>query len=240
MIDASDGKRDFFVSFNQADRSWATWIAWVLEEKGYSVFFQDWDFKGNFVLEMDKAHAQSRRTIAVLSPDYLTSRFAAPEWAARFAQDATSEHDLLVPVRVRPSDREGLLAQIVYVDLVGCGEAAARDKLLRRVEGIRLKPDEPPLFPGEVSHDAVPARPAFPADVHPRRQDAVREQEATMGEKTGQGQSGGVNISGVRSAPSAAISSAATRSSAPFRSRARWRTPPADRGNQGRTGRRAT
>src|SRR4051794_7943961 len=134
---AASGKRDFFVSFTQADRSWATWIAWVLEEKGYSVFFQDWDFKGNFVLEMDKVHSQSRRTIAVLSPDYLTSRFAAPEWAARFAQDATSEHDLLVPVRVRPSDREGLLAQIVYVDLVGCGEAAARDRLLRRVEGIR-------------------------------------------------------------------------------------------------------
>ncbi len=84
MTDTSDSKRDFFVSFNQADRAWATWIAWVLEEAGYSVFFQDWDFKGNFVLEMNKAHAQSRRTIAVLSPDYLTSRFTAPEWAARW------------------------------------------------------------------------------------------------------------------------------------------------------------
>ena len=163
MTDTSDGKRDFFVSFNQADRAWATWIAWALEEAGYSVFFQDWDFKGNFVLEMDKAHTQSRRTIAVLSPDYLTSRFTAPEWAARFAQDATSEHDLLIPVRVRPCELEGLLAQIVYVDLVGCDEAAARDKLLRRVEGIRLKPDEPPLFPGRPATTAVPERPAFPA-----------------------------------------------------------------------------
>jgi hypothetical protein len=83
MTDASDDKRDFFVSFTQADRAWATWVAWALEGAGYSVFFQDWDFQGNFVLEMDKAHARSRRTIAVLSPDYLTSRFAAPEWAAR-------------------------------------------------------------------------------------------------------------------------------------------------------------
>jgi TIR domain len=163
MTDVSDGKRDFFISFNKADRAWATWIAWILEEAGYTVFFQDWDFKGNFVLEMDRAHTQSRRTVAVLSPDYLTSRFTAPEWAARFAQDATSEHDLLIPVRVRPCELEGLLAQVVHVDLVGCGEAAAREKLLRRVEGIRLKPDEPPLFPGEVSHDAVPERPAFPA-----------------------------------------------------------------------------
>src|SRR4051794_37793036 len=31
MTDPSDGERDFFVSFNKADRDWATWIAWTLE-----------------------------------------------------------------------------------------------------------------------------------------------------------------------------------------------------------------
>jgi hypothetical protein len=132
MTDASD-KRDFFISFNRADRDWATWIAWALEEAGYSVFFQDWDFKGSFVLEMDKAHALSRRTIAVLSPDYLASRFAAPEWASRFAEDATSEHDLLIPVRVRPGvELTGLLASIVYADLVGVTRDEARQRLLSR------------------------------------------------------------------------------------------------------------
>src|SRR4051812_28801222 len=176
MTDTLEGQRDFFVSFNKADRDWATWIAWVLEEAGYSVFFQDWDFTGNFVLEMDRAHAQSRRTVAILSPDYLTSRFTAPEWAARFAQDATSGHDLLIPVRVRPCELEGLLAQVVYVDLVGCGEETGRLKLLQRVEGIRLKPDEPPLFPGEVSHDAVPERPAFPSAARTGGRMAATEQ----------------------------------------------------------------
>ena len=163
MTTASAGKRDFFVSFNTADRSLATWIAWMLEEARYSVWFSDWDFKGNFILEMDKAHQLSRRTVAVLSPDYLKSRFAAPEWAARFAQDSTSEHDLLIPVLVRPCELEGLFAQIVYVDLVGCDEVDARERLLKRVKRIRLKPDERPLFPGKLSHDAVLERPAFPA-----------------------------------------------------------------------------
>ena len=164
---AASGKRDFFVSFTQADRAWAAWIAWVLEEKGYSAWFQDWDFKGNFVLEMDKAHTQSRRTLAVLSPDYLASRFTASEWAARFAQDATSEHDLLISVRVRPCELEGLLAQIVYVDLVGCDEAAAKKRLLDRVSGIRAKPDEPPLYPNpsKAGHTAVPKRPDYPGVV---------------------------------------------------------------------------
>ena len=61
------GKRDFFVSFNQADRPWATWIAWVLEEADYSVFFQDWDFRGSFPEHMDRAHREAHRTLAVLS-----------------------------------------------------------------------------------------------------------------------------------------------------------------------------
>src|SRR3954452_10648799 len=126
-------KRDFFVSFNKADRNWATWIAWVLEEAGHSVFFQDWDFRGNFVLEMDRAHRLSRRTIAVLSPDYLASRFTASEWAARFAQDAASEHDLLIPIRVRPCELQGFLAPIIYADLVGFARDEARQRLLNRV-----------------------------------------------------------------------------------------------------------
>jgi hypothetical protein len=112
---------------------------------------------------MDRAHTQSRRTIAVLSPDYLASRFTAPEWAARFAEDATSRHDRLIPVRVRSCALEGLLAQIVHVDLVGCDEAAAKKRLLDRVSSIRTKPDEPPLFPSSTAgHTAIPERPDFP------------------------------------------------------------------------------
>ena len=35
---------DFFVSYTQADRAWAEWIAWVLEEDGHRVLVQAWDF----------------------------------------------------------------------------------------------------------------------------------------------------------------------------------------------------
>jgi hypothetical protein len=46
--------KDFFVSFNSADKAWADWISWTLEEGGYQVVYQNWDFRpgGNFVLEM--------------------------------------------------------------------------------------------------------------------------------------------------------------------------------------------
>jgi uncharacterized protein (DUF2235 family) len=165
MTNTLDGKRDFFISFNNADRRWATWIAWVLEEKGYSVFFQDWDFKGNFVLEMDKVHQQSRRTLAVVSPNYFASSFTAPEWAARFKEEATNQYDLLIPVRVRECEPPSLLGSIVHVDLVGLPRDQARSRLLERIAGIRLKPNEGPFHPGGLLPAAarsIPSEPNFP------------------------------------------------------------------------------
>jgi hypothetical protein len=56
-------KSMIFVSYNQADRTWAEWIAWILEEEGYEARIQAWDFHGNFVLEMDEAAKDAAKTI---------------------------------------------------------------------------------------------------------------------------------------------------------------------------------
>src|SRR5260370_37865821 len=101
---------DFFISYASPDREWAEWVGWVLEEAGASVVLQAWDFVpgSNFVLEMQRAATSAERTIAILSPDYLKSRFAAPEWAAAFAQDPEGMKRSLIPVRVRDCALEGL------------------------------------------------------------------------------------------------------------------------------------
>ena len=144
-------KRDFFVSYNSKDLQWAEWIAWELEEAGYSVFIQAWDFLpgGNFVLDMQ--HATSQRTIAVLSENYLNAQFTHSEWAAAFAQDPTGRRGMLLPVRVGKCEPTGLLKSIVYIDLLGLDRAEARRQLLSRVGGMtrqRNKPGVPPDFPG--------------------------------------------------------------------------------------------
>ena len=168
MTDAPDGKRDFFVSFNQADRPMATWIAWVLEEAGYSVLFQDWDFRGNFVEHMNRAHAGAERTLAILSDHYFGSDFTLAEWSARFAQDPAARADRLVPVKVGPLTGETILGPIVYADLTDCEEAEAQRRLLERVKkavnaAYRAKPAERPLFRGAPSVPRlVPERPLFP------------------------------------------------------------------------------
>ena len=77
---------DFFISYNHRDSRWAEWIAWQLEAQGYTTRIQAWDFLpgSNFVLEMQKAATDAKRTIAVLSPNYLAAEFTQPEWAAAF------------------------------------------------------------------------------------------------------------------------------------------------------------
>ena len=140
-------KKDFLISYSNVDREIATWIAWEVEDAGFSVLIEEWDFRGNFVLAIDRAQQETERTMAILSPDYLVSMFTQPEWAARFAQDPDSGGDRLIPVRVRDVKLHGLLAQIVCVDIFNLNEDEARERILSRVRGQRLKPSTKPRFP---------------------------------------------------------------------------------------------
>jgi hypothetical protein len=150
--------RDFFISYNRYDKDWAEWIAWQLENEGYTTFIQAWDFRegGNFVARMQEAAEKSKRTIAVLSETYLASKFARSEWNAAFAQDPTGEEGLLLPVRVRECDPKGLLSSIVYIDLLGLSAGEARERLLEGIKQGRAKPLEPPNFPGTVTRAEPP------------------------------------------------------------------------------------
>jgi tetratricopeptide (TPR) repeat protein len=144
--------KDFFISFNKADKDWAEWVAWTLEEVGYSVIFQKWDFQPghNFVLKMQEAAAGTVKTVAVLSEDYLNAEYTHPEWAAAFARDPQGKDRTLIPVIVKSCNPEGLLASIIWIELIGLSEEEAHNALLRGLRD-RDKPNEPPLFPGARS-----------------------------------------------------------------------------------------
>jgi hypothetical protein len=157
--------REFFVSYTSSNRPHAEWIAWVLEEAGYTTLIQAWDIRGNFVLAMDDAMRDTKRTVAVLSSAYLSSDYAAVEWAAAARRDPRGQQDLLVVFRVEECQPTGWLAQIGYTDLVGLDEAKARESVLARVAPGRAKPVGPVPFPG-VGTPAprnVPAHPPYPA-----------------------------------------------------------------------------
>jgi len=145
-------KKDFFISYNHHDMKWAEWVAWQLEDAGYTTLIQAWDFRpgSNFVVDMQKSIAQTKRIIAILSPDYLASKFAQSEWSAAFAKDPTGEKGLLVPVRVQECNLEGLLPQIVYIDFVGLLADEAKNALLDGVKYTRAKPPTSPKSPSAI------------------------------------------------------------------------------------------
>ncbi|MBW4472627.1 MAG: tetratricopeptide repeat protein [Stenomitos rutilans HA7619-LM2] len=163
----AEAKPDFFISYNRHDKTWAEWIAWTLEAAGYTVVIEAWDFRpgGNFVVYMQQAATQAERTIAVLSQHYLDGKFTHPEWAAAFAQDPTGEKRLLLPIRVGECALTGMLATIVYVDVVGVEEIAAQELVLQAVQTGRTKPEQKPRFPGRSHPLTDRAKPIYPPNI---------------------------------------------------------------------------
>jgi hypothetical protein len=164
--------RNFFISYTAVDRQWAEWIAWELEEAGYTTILQAWDFTpgSHFVTAMHLATQFTERTIAVLSRAYLESAFSEQEWQAAWADDPSGVERKLLVLRVEDCPRPGLLGQVVSDDLFGVGKELARTRLLAAVQEGRRKPPMPPQFPGE----GPPAtEPEFPGLVPGELDEAV-------------------------------------------------------------------
>ncbi|HEV8548612.1 MAG TPA: toll/interleukin-1 receptor domain-containing protein, partial [Polyangiaceae bacterium] len=169
ILPRMSGALDWFVSYTAADERWAEWIAWQLEEQGFTVKLQKWDVpaSANFAVEMHEAASKAERTLAVLSAAYCQSGFGAAEWAAAFVQDPTGKDGKLLPVRIADFKPPGLFAGIVGIDLFGKSEREARAALLAGVKRERGKPEGAPDFPAHAAVTHAPCdastAPGFPS-----------------------------------------------------------------------------
>jgi len=164
-------KWDFFVSYAAADQRWAEWITWQLEDVGFRVLLQAWDFVpgSNWISTMHAGVQHAIRTLVVLSPAYLSSVFGAAEWQAAWKDDPDGGAKKLLPVRVAKCERPGLLAGVVSVDVFETTEAEARSRLHSAVTAAikgRDKPIERPRYPDAYADRsgsrAVSHLPRFP------------------------------------------------------------------------------
>ncbi|CUU61226.1 TIR domain-containing protein [Parafrankia irregularis] len=147
-----DSDWDFFISYTGADQGWAEWIAWQLEEAGYRVYLQAWDFVAgsNWMNMMTRGIEHSQRTIAVLSSAYMTSVWGAAEWQAALRHDPDGFKRKVLPVRIENCPRPELLEGVVSVDLFGLVRDQAKERLLDTVTSVvagRKKPATEPDFP---------------------------------------------------------------------------------------------
>jgi hypothetical protein len=95
-VAGADGQqRDFFISYTSTDRAWAEWVAWQLEDEGWTTVLQAWDFSpgDNFIQRMRDALEQADRTIALLSPAYLASPYGTDEWTGASCTTRTARSD---------------------------------------------------------------------------------------------------------------------------------------------------
>jgi TIR domain-containing protein/tetratricopeptide repeat protein len=153
---------DFFISHAGRDTGWAEWLAWQLQQAGYRVELDVWDWAPgeDFVARMAAALERAGRVLAVCSEAYFASAFGGAELRAAFAQQSAGR---VVPVLVEPVTLPPLYAPLIHLDLTGLDEATAAARLRARLTGGR--PTAAPPFPraGPVPADKPGFAGALPA-----------------------------------------------------------------------------
>jgi hypothetical protein len=153
---------DFFISHAGRDTAWAEWLAWQLQQAGYTVELDVWDWAPgeDFVTHMSAALERADRLLAVCTEAYFASAFGGAELRAALVGQAKAE-GRIVPVLIEPVTLPPLYAPLIHLDLTGLGEAAAAARLRARLAGSR--PTGPPPFPhGDPARSDRPAdRPGF-------------------------------------------------------------------------------
>lgn len=149
---------DFAVSFVEADRGWADWLLWQLQDAGARVVTEPpLAPAGDAAPALAAAARHAQQVLVVLSEDYLAAAGDVSDSAGPGGlQDAAGR---LVAVRVTDCRRPGLLSRVVSFDLFGLEPPVARDWLRRQLAVLR--PETAAPAPTTVA--APPATAAGPA-----------------------------------------------------------------------------
>ena len=132
----------FFISRAGADAAFADKIGRILEDAGYRVVLQQWDFANrNFMERMDAALKSGARVIALLSNEYLASDHCTTEWFSVLARDPLNKNAHVIVLRIVECTPKGLLTALAYWDLVPVRgqDALVRDIVLAAVTPGRRK-----------------------------------------------------------------------------------------------------
>ena len=108
--------RDYFISYNSADKAHAEAINTALRDAGYTTHFAGTDlpYGGNIPIWMDRALTTTIRVLALCSPDYFKENavYSEVERAAAFWADPDGARAMLVPVEIAPCTYGALYAPL--------------------------------------------------------------------------------------------------------------------------------
>jgi hypothetical protein len=120
MVSQPSFRYDVFISHSPADREWVdAWLLPRLEQAGLSVCVDYRDFVAGTprIQSIERAITSSRRTVAVLTPDWLASEWNAFEDVLVRSLDPAAVRRRLIPVKLKVCDLPQSLAALEGVDL---------------------------------------------------------------------------------------------------------------------------
>lgn len=120
MVSQSEFLYDVFISHSPADREWVdAWLLPRLEQTGLSVCvdYRDFSAGASRLSSIERAITNSRRTVAVLTPDWLASEWNAFEDILVRSLDPAALRRQLIPVKLKACELPPSLAALERVDL---------------------------------------------------------------------------------------------------------------------------
>ena len=137
---------DFFLSRRGSVAAIAQEVADVLAAAGYKVFVQDYDipFGASFVEAMHDGIKNARGIIILFSGDSERSPYTRKEFTSFEAQRLQDERERhLVVLRCEDAPLRGLLADVVYQDLVGVADPEERKRRILAAAERRSSAERP-------------------------------------------------------------------------------------------------
>ncbi|WP_309232055.1 tetratricopeptide repeat protein [Micromonospora tarensis] len=144
---ATTGEK-LFISYAGPDRPWAEWVAWQLEQAGYVVELDLWDWAAgdNSVVRINQALERADRMVALFSEAYFEhQRFTTDEWTA--VMSGRDRQGRLVPLRLGDVTLPAVLRPLIAPSLADLSAEDAHRVLINAVRGVP-RPATEPDFPG--------------------------------------------------------------------------------------------
>lgn len=96
--------RDFFISFNLADKAYADALAGALAQSGFTFFHWQKDEPPNLHTWQADAIRYSSQTLSLVTPEYMKAEFSLNELFSTWAKDPNNKRDRLKFLIVRQAD----------------------------------------------------------------------------------------------------------------------------------------
>ena len=110
-----------FLSYAQADKQAARYIADALKRSGVSTWFDEWELKlgDSIVQHIEEGVTSSDFVLVLLSPAAVQSKWIQVEWSAALARELNDRAIRVLPVLIADCEIPPLLAARTYIDLRG-------------------------------------------------------------------------------------------------------------------------